>query len=109
MTALVASTSGSSSRGAPAASIGVRSPTGRACNSALSWRTGRVARCTTTTTTSAITATSTAWRHSVSISSWRASVWRSSRVSATWIRAMPRPWVPATGCSSTATRTASFG
>ena len=68
---------------ARAAAIGARSFSLRCTSCALSSRTGRVARCTTHTTTSAITATSAAWRHSVSISIWRASVWRSSRVSAT--------------------------
>ena len=105
MTPLVASMSGCNSRGAAGAVIGSSSSSERACRWALSWRTGRVARCTTSTTMSAMAATSNAWRATVAHSICSARAWRSSSVSATWITAMPRPCGEDTGCSSTATRT----
>ena len=107
MASLVASSSGCSSRGARSAAMGDRSSVRRALIIALSACTGRVACCTTSHTTNAITASSAAWRARVDNSSWRARLWRSSRVSATWIVAMPNPTWLVTGCSSTATRTGS--
>jgi uncharacterized protein (DUF3084 family) len=85
--------------------MGERSSAGRFSIASPSSRTGRVARCTTNTVTPAITPISNNWRHSVSTSSLRTSVSRSSSVSATCTTAMPRPRALATGCSSTATRT----
>jgi len=105
MTWVVASISGRSSRGASGASMGERSSAWRFSIASPSSRTGRVARCTTNTVTSAITPISSSWRHSVSMSSLRASVSRISSVSATCTTAMPRPVALATGCRSTATRT----
>ena len=104
---LVAAISGCSSRGAVGAAIGRRSSSGRSCSSWLSWRTGRVARCTTQNTVPAMSRISAAWRSSVSHRIWRASARRISSVSATCTTAMARPVVLATGCSSTAMRTGS--
>jgi hypothetical protein len=56
---------GCSSRGASAACTGDRSSSARPRSWSLSARTGRVARCTTHTTTPAISATSSACCHSV--------------------------------------------
>ena len=101
----MAATSGFSSRSACGVSIGDRSSAAHAAIAALSSRTGRVASCTTTHTTAAITASSAARRHSVSTSTCYAIVRRSSSVSATWIVASPKPTWPETGCSSAATGT----
>ena len=73
----------SAAYGAAAVVMGFKSPSGRACRAALSWRTGRVARCTTMSTVSAITAISSACRASVCHKICRASACRTSSVSAT--------------------------
>ena len=86
----------------------VRSPSARACSSALSRRTGRVARCTTTTATSAITAD----QQRLAPAACRAGSCAPACRAAPAFRPPGSPpcrarCALATGCSSTATRTGS--